>query len=319
MGLRNCLMLSLVLLAQPALAITVTDLYRASQPVEGSRDVAFAEALKSVAVRVSGQRDAGSRLAPGALSNPRQYVQRMSFAADGTLDVTFDSGAVDRLLSDAGLPIWGRERPATLILLDIEEPSGSSHWLSLDAPAADREPMVRAARQRGLPIIWPSDRGALGSVTDTSPASLLAIAGRYGANAALLGRTRRDAGGVRWTLASPDANEEAPGTLEDGVHLAADAFARVFATSGSTIDSVALEVAGISDLKAYAATLNYLEGLTLVKAVALEQVAGDTMRFRVAVRGDRERLRRAISLDTRLAPMESTASPGDRLAFRYQP
>ena len=72
---------------------------------------------------------------------------------------------------------------------------------------------------------------------------------------------------MRWTLASEETNDETTGTLEDGIHLAADSFARVFAASGSSIDTVALEVAGIADLKAYAATLNYLEGLTWCAAL----------------------------------------------------
>jgi hypothetical protein len=320
---RRSLMLTLSLFAAPVGAVTVTDLYQAQQPpVATSRDAAFAEALKSVAVRVSGQRDAGARLSPSALANPRQYAQRIAFAADGTLDVTFDSASVDRLLSAAGLPIWGGERPATLLLVSIDDPSGSAHWMTLDSPAAEREALTRVARQRGLPIVWPSDRGQIGAVSETNPASLRQAATRYGANATLLGRAQRDGAGgfsTRWTLASEEANSEITGTLEDGVHLAADSFARVFAASGNTIDSVAVEVAGIADLKAYAATLNYLEGLTVVRGVAVEQVSGDTMRFRLAVRGDRETLRRAISLDTRLAPIDASGTTGGRLAFRYRP
>ena len=68
--------------------------------------------------------------------------------------------------------------------------------------------------------------------------------------------------------------------------------------------------------------LNYLEGMTLVRGVALEQVAGEKMRFRLAVRGDAATLRRAIALDHRLVPLDApvgSSDAGDRLAFRYQP
>ena len=88
----------------------------------------------------------------------------------------------------------------------------------------------------------------------------------------LLGRAR--GGVIQWTLLSNDGAAQASGGLDDGVHLAADTFARVFAASGSSLGSVIVEVAGISDLNAYAATLNYLEGMTLVRGVALEQVIG---------------------------------------------
>jgi uncharacterized protein len=315
-------MLPALFAVAPALAVTVADLYETSQPVETSRDAAFVEALKTVLVRVSGQRDAATRVGP-ALGNPRKYTQRFSFASDGSLQVGFDSGSVDQLLAEAGLPIWGRERPATLVLLYIEEPGGA-RLLGLDAPAAERDAVIKAARQRGLPLVWPST-GAPGGVgaVDTADA-LLQTAARYGANAVLVGRARRDSSNAfaaSWQLVSQDGEAEAAGTLDDGVHLAADTFARVFAASGSSLGTVVVEVAGIGDLNAYATTLNYLEGMTLVRGVALEEVAADTMRFRLAVRGDAATLRRAIALDSRLTPLAPTAQPdaaSDRLLFRYQ-
>jgi hypothetical protein len=61
--------------------------------------------------------------------------------------------------------------------------------------------------------------------------------------------------------------------------------------------------------------------MTLVRGVAVEQVSGDTMKFRLAVRGDADTLRRALALDGKLLPQEQTDSvqPADRLRFRYQP
>ena len=126
---------------------------------------------------------------------------------------------------------------------------------------------------------------------------------------------------MRWTLVSSEGSSQTSGGLEEGIHLVADTFARVFAASGSSLGSVLVEVTGIGDLDAYAATLNYLEGMTLVRAVAVEQVAGDTMRFKLAVRGDAATLRRAIALDSKLVSQDDlAASPtGERLTFRYRP
>jgi hypothetical protein len=271
------------------------------------------EALKTVVVRVSGQRDAPARLG-AALNDPRKYVQRFGFTADNVLQVGFDSVSVDKLLQDAGLPIWGRERPATLVLLNVVEPDGYTHWISGDQPDMQKEIVGKAARQRGLPLKWPA-------VTPAGFDESIALqeAERYGANAALIGRAQ--GGAVRWTLVSRDGSAQASGGLEDGVHLAADTFARMFAASGSSLGNIVVEVSGIRDLDAYAATLNYLESMTLVRAVALEQVSGDTMRFKLAVRGDATTLRRAIALDSRLISQDdmSAAPSGERLSFRYRP
>jgi uncharacterized protein len=167
-------------------------------------------------------------------------------------------------------------------------------------------------------VKWPVMDAQERSEASSDSPGLMQVASRYGADAVLLGRAR--AGVVRWTLLSNEGAAQASGGLDDGVHLAADTFARVFAASGSSLGSVIVEVAGISDLNAYAATLNYLEGMTLVRGVALEQVTGDRMRFRLAVRGDAATLRRAIALDHRLVPTDAAdGAAADRLAFRYQP
>jgi uncharacterized protein len=321
MTLFRCLpstlaLLSVLLFVGSARAVTVPDLYETAQPVDGSREAAFAEALKTVLVRVSGQRDAALRV--GEVSDPRKYVQRFGFTADNVLEVGFDSSSVDQLLSKAGLPIWGRERPATVVMFGVEDAGGAWRWLAADTPAREREAIEKVARQRGLPLKWPvMDAQERTEASSESP-GLMQAAARYAANAVLIGRAR--GGTVQWTLLSDEGAVQASGGLDDGVHLAADTFARVFSASGSSLGSVIVEVAGISDLSAYAATLNYLEGMTLVRSVALEQVAGEKMRFRLAVRGDAATLRRAIALDHRLVPTDAAdGAAADRLAFRYQP
>jgi len=308
--------LSVLLVGDAAQAVTVPDLYETSQPVaDGQRDAAFADALNTVLVRVSGQRDAAMRVGP--VSDPRKYVTRFGWTADNVLQVLFDSASVDQLLSKAGLPIWGRERPATVVMFGAEE-AGSWRWLAVDTPARERDAIEKVARERGLPLKWPVMDAQERTEASADAPGLMQVAARYQANAVLVGRAR--GGVVQWTLQSDEGAAQASGGLEDGVNLAADTFARVFAASGSSLGSVIVEVAGISDLNAYAATLNYLEGMTLVRGVALEQVAGEKMRFRLAVRGDAATLRRAIALDRRLVPTDAAdGAAADRLAFRYQP
>lgn len=315
------LALGVALFSMPAVAVTVPDLYDVSLPVAGGRDTAFVDALKAVAVRVSGRRDAGSHLGAAA-SNPRQYVQRFGFTSDNQLQVGFDGVAIDRLLGDVGLPVWGRERPVTLVLLNVEAPDGSARWIDAHTATAEREQLAKTAVQRGLPLIWPVNAPDVSA--STAPADRMRIAVTYNANGVLLGRARRGADGayaVNWSLTTADSASDVSGSLEDGVHLAADSFARAYAVSGSQLDSVLVEVSGIASLNAYATTLNYLEGMTLVRSVAVENVTADTMRFRLAVRGDATTFRRALALDNRLVPLTASGEGAvtDRLQLRYQP
>jgi hypothetical protein len=319
---RACILLSaLVVAASSALGATLDDLYETAQPITTSQDAAFLDALRTVVVRVSGQRDAPARLG-SALSNPRQYVQRFGVTENKVLQVGFDDVSIDRLLTQAGLPIWGRERPATMVVLNLEEAGGD--WVSFEASPADKERVARAAQERGVPLQWGAldsqDRSTLFASQDE--ASLMPIARRNNANAILIGRGRRDA--LQWTLASVDGISQSSGSLEQGVHLAADAFAKVFAAAGNSLTHVTVDVAGITNLDAYASTLNYLEGMTLVRNVAVQSVMGDVLRFRLAVRGDATTLERSISLDNRLVPVPGATedvalgAPERQLSFRYQ-
>lgn len=325
----SCGVLAALLLPALAAAVTVENLYEAAQPVSSSQDAAFVEALKIVAIRVSGRRDAPERLGP-ALGSARQFVQRYGITQDNVLQVGFDDVSVDRMLLEAGLPIWGRERPQTLIVLNLDDMGGG--WLSADLPPADKDRLSAVARERGLPLQWGTldsqDENVL-SMGDGAAGSLLQIAQRNGANAILVGRGSR-AGSLRWILATVDGVTQSSGTFEDAIHSTADAFAKLFAAEGSALSRVSVEVSGIADLDAYASTINYLEGMTLVRNVAVERVMGDTMLFELAVRGDAATLRRAIALDPRLVPTQAEPTQpmvgepaavqpaAPHLSFRYQ-
>src|SRR5690606_20937544 len=300
-------------------AADLVDLYETTQPVITSNEAAFAEALRTVIVRVSGRRDAPARLG-AALDDPQRYVQRYGFTTQDILQVGFDSMSIDRLLLEAGLPVWGRERPATLVALALPQSNGSLRWVSADAPAAEREAIERAAHERGLPLVWATldvqDQAQLDPAGP--PGAVLQLAQRHGADAALLGQSY-GSGAAHWALFTDDGARRSSGAFTDGVHLAADAFAQAFAATGSMLDTIIVEVSGLADLEAYAETLNYLEGVTLVRSVAVEQVSGDTIRFRLAVRGDAQTLRRAIDLGrTLIASTAAGGGPGERLVFRYQ-
>jgi hypothetical protein len=314
-------------------ATIVPKLYEASVPAAGTSDAArkasFAAALRVVAVRASGRRDAGDRLGSATLADAGRYVQRFGDNPDGTLLIGFDRASVDRVLAQSDLPVWGSERPVTLVWLSIEDASGQQNWVGLDAALPEARALQQVAELRGLPIVWPvmdSEDRMLGNALGNDPQTatrLATLASRYRADAVLVGRARRGAGSesaVRWSLHFGPTTTDTVGSLPEGVHFAADQLARLFASSGGAAQTLFVDVAAITDLKAYAETLNYLEGLTLVRATQVEHIAGDSVRFRLQVLGDAGLLARAVRLGSRLVPEQGdgVVAP-DRLALRYQP
>jgi hypothetical protein len=322
----------LVVFSGPAHAVNVDGLYDVVVlPTQKPGDSSFAEAMRQVAVRVTGSRDAAVRVMTGK-PDALRYTQRINLHPpgypDGSVQVEFGSTLFDRMLTGAGLPIWGRERPATAIWLALPDGAGRLAWQSATDRAAEREAIQRVALARGLPLVWPTMDAAdlataagLGSGT-RSYAQLMSSGERYRADAVLLGVGSRDASGgvtVRWSFAFNDEMSELQASLDDGIHHAADRCASILAIAPGARASVAVRVQGVRDLDAYARALNYLEGVTLVVAggVAVEQLGGDELDLRLTVRGDANALRRTIGLGRRLIEVKSDdPGSGDRLVFR---
>jgi len=299
-----------LLLGECAFAITRTEMYQAAAPAadrsEAGQTAAIQSAMKTVLVRVTGRRNADEDPAFAPLiSIARRYVQSYRSTPDNQLLVSFDGAAIERWLTQNGQPLWGRERPTTLVLLAVQGGAQGSVVTTEDNSEL-KLAIDAAANMRGLPLVWPSaaelqkyhiDYAALNN--GASPA-FSDIARRMGSDAVLVGR----AGGatanasVRWTHLFQDRSSEYSGTLE-GVNRAADLYAGMFAASG-TLAPIEIEVAGINDLKDYAGVQSYLESLTSVSHVSVESLAGDTVRFRLSTRGSVDSLQRALSLNGRL-------------------
>ncbi|MBC7983771.1 MAG: DUF2066 domain-containing protein, partial [Candidatus Obscuribacterales bacterium] len=199
-------------------------------------------------------------------------------------------------------------------------------WISAGASGPERETIDKVAKVRGLPLIWPAMDAqdlatATALVSNHALEQLTASAARYRADGALFGMaTRSGAGGsnAQFTFAFAGETGERQGSLEEGVHLAADRCAKSLTVSPNVRSDVRVRVGGIVNLDAYARTLNYLEGLTIVRAVAIDQLQADVLDIRVSVRGDAALLGKTIALDRRLTVDNSPNSDG-ALSFNYSP
>jgi uncharacterized protein len=287
-------------------------------PEKGQRrDSAFSEALRLVAVRASGVRDAGvkmTRVAPDA----RRYVQNLNVVkADGTVAVGFDRVTIEQLLTKADLPIWGRERPTTLVWLRL----GEGRWVNAGSTSPERDVLDKVAQARGLPLVWPAmDSQDLAAATSLLSShtleQLMATASRYKADAVLLGIAGSDSAGqatAQFSLAFSGELTEQLGSLEEGVHLAADRCAKLLAVPSNVSSEVKIRVLGVGNLDAYARALNYLEGMSMVRSVAVEQLQADVLDMRLSVRGDSNVLRRTVAIDRR---MQVDETAGNVLNFK---
>ena len=265
-------------------------LYEVVVPLKGTtaedRTAAQAEAMRAVAVKVSGRREAADNPAVNG-ADPARYIQRYSTTAERMLKAGFDAAAVDRLLQQAGLPFWPAERPLTLI----------------DAPVPDPQLPEAVALWRGLPIAWSAaDAPAMG-----------------GSRAVLKGVPSGDE--YAWTFTYAGRTVQGRGTAQDGVNLAADTLASIFAPPSTRSTSrLELRIGGMDELPDYAGLLACLRALSLVSNVQVEALEGSIVTVSLTVRGDRELLARVAALDGRLQPAPPVAEGAAPAAdFVFQP
>lgn len=303
----------------PVLAVAEVSLYQAVVPLhgmsEGDRTAGFGDALRAAAVRASGRRDAAANpVIASAAADPARYVQQYSTTSDRMLRVGFDGRGVEQLLQQAGLPLWPAERPVTLVQLFVPSIAGGTRAVLASERPPERDLVERAALARGVPLAWPTQ------ALDAAAARAKVSAPGAASQAVLLGVAT--GGQIAWSFAHLDARVQGQGSAAAGADLAADTLAARYAPASTrSVNTVPVRVGGVSDLQSYAALLEYLQTLSLVRAVAVDEVAGSTVRLELALRGDLELLKGIAALDSRLSagapPDPATGAVG--ADFTWQP
>ncbi len=236
-----------------------------------------------------------------------------------------DGAAIEAVVSQTGFPVWDRDRPLTVVWLAVdwgqgerellgpgEEPSAS---LPASEPARDsriRTLVRRTAEQRGVPVLLPDlsdeDRASINfsDIWGGFHDQLLEVSRRLGARAVLVGRLRPDmAERNRWTFYFGGQQRQWSGEPDEVIHLLADTLAGQLAVAGNApVESVALEVAGIDSIKAYGEVHRVMDNISAIERYRVESVAGDRIRYQVAINGGVERLASALDFSGELLRVE---------------
>lgn len=309
-------------------AATLDDLFEVTVPATGvAESQAFSAGMADVLVRVTGRRDAASLAAlAGVIADARRYVMSYRRVAGGQLAIAFDADAVSAAVAASGLPYWGADRPLTLVWLAVDRGGGQRGLVTEGAASGERLAVERAAAQRGLPLVWPSLAAGLDplqrfeQVRTGDIGALVAAAGDYGAQGVLVGRANLTAGrgyAVDWTFVGAGGSRQDSGGLEEGVHLAADRYAGLYASTAAARPSdVEITVVGVDSASRYAQVVRHLESLAVVRSVGIREVGDDAVTFQLAIRGDLGVLARALDSAGRLEPAATTAG---QPVFRLRP
>lgn len=336
----------------PARAVEVTGLYEATVPVTSQaaveRVAASQAALEEVLVKVTGGREVLDRPEIKALlDQAEQWVQRYQYRAAPAaaapapspdagvaplprqvLWLAFDRQFINQRLAEAGVPVWGVNRPRTVVWL-AEEKDGRRFLVGGDNRPDLQQSLADQAATRGLPLTLPlldlQDQRGLNAadVWGDFPDVISRASERYQPEALLVGRVYEvapDQWQGHWTLYHRGAAttwDSAPGQEADavaaGVAGASDQFAKRYALSltAEAGNAMTLTIENIASLKDYARALHYLNSLDPVAGVQVAEVQGDQVRFRLKVRSDPQAVLRSIGWGSTLV---AAAGPGAPLA-----
>lgn len=335
-----------LLFTSPAtLAVRVPGLYEAEVPVSGqqanSRRDAIETAMKHVLVKLTGDRNAAGHTALlPIIKNAERYMQQYRYVespvaangnAEGPLEeeiqlmlrIRFDDANLNNALREAGVQVWGRERPAVLVWLAMEDggfrrilhPDENPDYFSV---AADR------AQSRGIPLMFPlfdlEDASSLraSDIWGGFQRPVLDASRRYFPDVVLTGRIESPAPDIwegRWTAyvggdqtSWSTAGSYAETVLNEGIDGVADLLARRYVRgSGTDTGHTRMKIVDIFSVEQYARVLHYLQSLSLVTRVDVTQVGPGDVEFTLTAHGGEQAVVQAINFGRVLEPVDGNS------------
>ncbi|MBC8211092.1 MAG: DUF2066 domain-containing protein [Gammaproteobacteria bacterium] len=294
----------------------------------------FNQALRDVIIKVSGT--AQSIEHPG-LSQPlrssSRYVHQFRYltrkkAAENSFDsgqlylrVAFNQEAIENLLRENDIPVWGKERPGTLFLLSYEL-EGRASVVSSDTTPELLEEIEGLALHQGLPVLFPlldledRTRFSVQDITGFNEQNLTLAAARYAPDALLAGQIYQRGGEgwtgqwqvyysnqvFKWTFRGESHLE----VLSQAIAQLAQALAKEYALASfaTSNEEILFNVDKINQLKQHVKVLAYLQSLDPVETVRLVLIDQDRATYRVKLRNSTADLSRLIALSTVLEQLE---------------
>ena len=319
-------------LLESALGATFPELYSiivqreatgTTQSRPRTQDETIRLAMGQLLTRVTGRRDA--RFEPQLADMLRlagEFVEQIGQLDRDNLIVRFNASNIESALVRLEQPVWGSERPLTMLWIAVDAGLGQRELLAAEPLSAAtqselettldefRAALVEVADERGLlltlPLLDIEDMTALSfaDVWGGFSNRIVRASERYGTDDILIAQVRlTDFGAVtRWTLLRGGRELRLPGqAFRDGLDALADVYAAEFSTLGSA-SSTAVTIVGVETLDDYGRVMQYLESLSVLEGVQPEEFVDGSLRVRVAARGGEFALRRVLELGELLQP-----------------
>ncbi|MCG9722599.1 DUF2066 domain-containing protein [Shewanella sp. Isolate7] len=316
-------------------AVEVTELDRSAIKIadrsQQVKNQALRQAMEEVVLKNTGDRMALSEpLVAQAIAQPTAYIRQFGYQEqDGEqyLQASFDHSKIISLLREAKLPVWGNQRPLTLLWL-AQENEGKRELLNDASVLESRSQIANLSQSRGVPMLLPMmdlDDAMAISVTDVRGMfadNVAKASQRYGSDYfAMVSLDTLPDELVNIQLALYPTSSDQPlfnplitlSTQVKGMDVAVSEIfgaisqyyvARYAIADSGEANSTRLTFVEITDRQQLLDIEKYLHQLSAVKSVSLTKVQGISAEFSLELFGSEEDLYRLISLEPKIRSME---------------
>jgi len=337
-------------------AVVVDDLYTIELPVPdqttSQRLDIFKQAFRDVIVKVSGSTQVLDN--PGLsrpLKSSARYVHQFRYITrkdeteesfDGGqlfLRVAFNQDAIENLLRSNDIPVWGKERPGTLLLISYQLNKNTSIVSSDTTPEILQE-LDALAQKQGLPVLFPlldlEDRLLFGvqDITGSNSENLALASARYSPDATLVGKISGQVGKgwrAQWQLNFSDRiynwsfqSSSRQVLMSQAIAQLAQTLAQEYALESvpALDEDILFTVDQMLQLTDHVKVLAYLQSLDAVETVRPVLIVEDSVTYRVKLRNSTEDFSRLIALSYVLEQLElpqiNTASDDKAIIMNYR-
>ena len=296
-----------------ALSVEVSHLYVARVDATLQLESGLSKGFEQVVVRVSGQRSAlENELIKQQGSRLRDYISQYGYIEDDGarwLEISFNQEAMQRLLRQANLPIWGSLRPVSLVWL-VQEQDYKRELVGESSSLFQQSQLRELIQQRGVPIMLPLldlDDISLVDASDVwgqFTGSIAQASARYGADQMVLAKLYKLSATehqLQWRMYSLDQSNgvAAPSWFEESLtgdiatllpewwQQMSDALGGRYATRvGITeADNVQIVIYNLTDLSRVLGAESSLKQMAMVSQVDLFQIDGSQAVFTIHLLG----------------------------------
>ncbi|TDF41609.1 DUF2066 domain-containing protein [Alteromonadaceae bacterium M269] len=344
-------------------ADVVTGLYDAVTRIESQSQSAQSRAtrqgMEQVLVKVSGDQNILQNSDIRAhVRRANDYLLQFNFGMeDGalTFQSTFEKSKIDRIIKDAGFPIWGSRRPSTLFWLAVESDDDSERFIVSEADSLlIKNTALRASKRRGLVVDFPLldlddiEKVHVVDVWGRFMDNLVNASDRYDVESVLVARLykatslideddsvpellKAEQGEASWQLdwSLQLANQTYNGTyngslseplidnlIDEVANQLASRFAIGLSDNRFANERIDIKVVGLENMRQLVKTTEVLRSVAAISDVSMTSITGDIATFELTLLGTEQDFLTALSLEKSIVRRrDQFDQPVDSLEF----